>query len=70
MHIIIDPDESIVTSSHQANPAYPLAECGCTSSWGLRRATPEECQENRKQRLETERKDLQNRLNHVNLELS
>lgn len=62
MFIRYDPDSQVSESTHTVcvfHQKFPeihnYAGCTCSSSWGLRQATSEEYQENRKRRLEQEK---------------
>lgn len=63
MLIVHNPDDYVATSTHYTCPFHKqnpdianYAGCGCVSSWGTRPATAEERTENRKRRLDRERR--------------
>jgi len=70
-----DPDAWVAESKHSTcefhkkHPRVEFAGCTCMASWGYRWATPEEYRKNRLKRLLAERKELEDRLDWINLAL-
>jgi len=65
MYIIHNPDDYVSVSTHLPcafhikYPDLTFAGCTCTSSFGLRKATPEEKIENEKRRTALERRQAE-----------
>jgi hypothetical protein len=63
MQVVYNPDDYVATSSYYACPFHrqnpdiaSYAGCTCSASWGTRPATDEERAENRRRRLDRERR--------------
>jgi hypothetical protein len=75
MLIVIDEDRKVAEVSHttcsfhQRNPGASYAGCTCSSSYGLRTATPEEYKDNRRRRLTRRRDELRDELAAIGREL-
>jgi hypothetical protein len=75
MIIYHDPDAWVPESEHHTCeihrkcPKKDFAGCTCWSNYSLRMATPEEYRKNRLKRLLAERKELEDRLDWINLAL-